>query len=104
MAEPVSYPCCVCCDCADKARSVHDDPCPVPGCEYVTPPAGETCPSGCGRNEPCPDPWHDRRVTRPGSACPDCGHADSLHYALGHGGCHDLRCSCKRVTRPGATP
>lgn len=35
-----------------------------------------------------------------GAMCPDCGHAERLHYALGHDGCHDLRCSCVRVVIP----
>lgn len=26
--------------------------------------------------------------------CEGCGHEARLHYALGHVGCHDLRCDC----------
>lgn len=34
----------------------------------VLPPAGAECPSQCGRNDPCPDPWHDRRPIPPGGS------------------------------------
>lgn len=33
----------------DGSEWTHGDPTP-----------GEVCPSRCGRNDPCPDPWHDR--------------------------------------------
>ena len=40
----------------------------VEGCPI--PPEASECPSRCGWNDPCPDPWHDRRVLPPATGDP----------------------------------
>lgn len=43
--------------CADDQ---HDDACTALRATIEARPSNK-CPSGCGRNEPCPDRWHDLR-------------------------------------------
>jgi hypothetical protein len=50
---------------------------------------------------PTPTPVPSKADPGAGERCPDCGHDERLHYALGHVGCHDLTCDCTRVP---ATP
>lgn len=61
--------------------------------EYVASPAASECPSRCGRNDPCPDPWHDRRPIPPATSdhhvCGyDMGEGDECALDAGHGGPH----------------
>lgn len=41
----------------DVVERILTDRCASPAPASAT----QECPSACGRNEPCPNPWHDRR-------------------------------------------